>query len=72
MPSVGKGIPIGTDAVVLGSSPGFRALTVEEDTGKVFAARTRGQPLQNQVTGISPSGNEAPLSLEGGLTECTC
>jgi hypothetical protein len=54
-------------AVVLGSSSAFRALTVEEDTGRVFAGRTGGQPLQNQVIAISPAGSEAALSLQGGL-----
>jgi hypothetical protein len=54
-------------AVVLGSSSGFRSFTVEEDTGRVFAARTGGQPLQNQVFAISPSGDELLLSLQGDL-----
>ena len=72
MPSVAKGIPIGTDAVVLGSTSDFRALTGEEDTGRLFAGRTGGQPPQNRVIAISPSGSEASLSLKGGLPECTC
>lgn len=55
------------DAVVLGTSSGFRAFTVNEGTGRVFAARTGGQQLQNQVFAISPSGAEVQLSLQGGL-----